>query len=91
MKLIHEQIDRLREEFPEAYEERLELVNLSARLWNCLCWYGSDSKKFRGRLVGLAITLRDQAHAERGPDRTVMDSVVERMTRDGYINCETRR
>lgn len=91
MRLTSEQIGRLRDEFPEAYEERQDLVDLWARLWNTLGWYGADFKKFRGRLVGIAITLRDAAHQERGGQRTGMDSAVERMRRDGWVNCETRR
>lgn len=92
MRLTSEQIDRLRDEFPEAYEERLELVDLSARLWNAIVWYGENLKKFHGRLAGIAITLRDRAHQERGDEqRTGMDFAVERMGLDGWINCETRR
>lgn len=91
MKLNRDQIERLRTEFPEAYEERLELVDLQARLHNALVWYQSDNKKFRGRIAGLALTLRDQNTVEHGDEHgNPLINVVNTMARDGWVNCETR-
>ncbi len=90
MKLDTEQIERLRTEFPEAYAERMELVDLKARLWNALVWFDTDSKKFRGRIAGLAMTLRDQHTIEYGDENgNPLISVVKAMASNWWVNCES--
>ena len=88
MRLTTEQIERLRVEFPEAYEVHLELVDISAQAWNALVWFAEPYRsKFRGKLCRLAVTLRDRRRRDYGDERTAMDSTVEAMQREGWFAC----
>lgn len=70
------------------YSEAMSMFNLGAEIWNALVWYSdSMSGKFWGRLLDIAIRLRDRAHEEHPDDenyKTQMDFEVERMKRDGH-------
>jgi hypothetical protein len=92
MSLSDSQIERLRVEFPEAYEERSELIDLRARLWNALVWFDSENDKFRGRIAGLAFTLRDRHTREHGDEHgNPLISVCNKMARNYWVNSWTER
>lgn len=89
-RLSPERLRQLQAEAPDVYEAHIELLDVSARLWNALVWYGSESKKFRGRLFGLARTLAARAKDGKPDDYTTgMDTVVKHMARDGWANCHS--
>lgn len=88
MSLGDSQIKRLREEFPEAYAERTELIDLKARLHNALVWFGSSSHdKFTGRMAAIAMDFRDEPHPHGNP----FIRVVEEMHKRYWANSWTHR
>jgi hypothetical protein len=65
---------------PEA--EMVRYLDKSAKIWNALVRY--EEPVFFGRLLALAMQLRDEAKFGQPPDyRTAMDFVVERMIANG--------
>jgi hypothetical protein len=93
-RLSSERVQRLREEAPDVYDAYLELADISAQAHNTIVAYG-DSKRFRGKLMGLALTLErrqkaeDEAEGEERDFKTGLESAVEKLRHDGWANCHT--
>lgn len=69
------------------YSEAMRMFDLGAQIWNALVWYSSEQKgvKFWGRLLDIAILLRDRAKEGKEENYTTqMDHEVEAMKRDGH-------
>lgn len=66
-----------------------KLMDRGARLWNSLVHFSDEhSNKFKGKLLDIAIELRDEAKADGRHEKTQMDTEVERMKAAGWRSYE---
>ena len=68
------------------YSEAMGMFELGAQIWNSLVHYSETNKaKFWGRLLDIAIMLRDRARDGHDENYTTqMDYEVEQMKKDGH-------